>query len=34
MAFAGKLFDGMPLKRHKYMKLFLFLAAVNRIIDV
>jgi len=24
----------MPLKRHKYMKLFLFLAAVNRIIDV
>ena len=34
MACAGKLFDGMALKRHKYMKVFFFLAVVNRTVDM
>jgi len=34
MACAGKLFDGMALKRHKYTKVFLFLAAVNRTVHM
>ena len=34
MSYAGRLFNGMPLKMDKYTNLFLFLTAVNRNADV
>ena len=34
MSCVGKLFNGMPLKMDKYTNLFLFLAAVNRTVDM